>query len=161
MAYFTSFLGRYNDPDATPSKSFQIEQTSEFVLVEFRFYEIDSWDGDSDAHGKDKFNIIVSGDVTETVDIGFFSHGASEIYSGSTIEGIVWASHHIDDSSDRGFDSYNDQKHLVTLKIPPSFFSSGGKIALDFRFIVNELSGFNEAGGIDDFLLTECAMRLN
>lgn len=93
-------------------------------------YEIDSADK---GHGDKAFLSI---DNTK-IDLGLLGLYDDEVRTGE-VDGIIWSSHYRKAHTKLGFtDRWVDQKHTVTLTIPPTFYSDG-KIILKIEANLNE-----------------------
>lgn len=123
---FTGFLGLYSTDNPFPELIVAISPTGISTLfVSFYFYEIDSFDGDG-KFGVDRFLVeIESGNHRSLVDFGWFHYAFDEPSAvGSTAEGLLWQrlSDLVEDSP-QGFDpKFSDQRHLIIIEVPYSFF---------------------------------------
>lgn len=153
---FTKFLGRFvkNSPD--PYKSFTVPTNAESVLVEFDFYEIDSWNSDN-RYGPDNISVLIDNDLLE---IGVFNSKTDEGFRhGTSPNGIRWESRsqgpprHIG-FQNGGLDRMVDQIHHIAALVPSFFFRADGRITLRFVTDVTASSLRDESSGFDNIKLT-------
>ncbi|KAI2505208.1 hypothetical protein MHU86_9204 [Fragilaria crotonensis] len=116
--YFSNFLGPF-ERSQQPMKSFELSPATTKVRVQFDFYQIDTWDGNS-FFGPDKFKVFVNNNL---VDLGFFTKETTDNRaSGSTPVdgGIRWRREYMDSSRSRIFGPTVDERHHITIDIPES-----------------------------------------
>jgi hypothetical protein len=154
----TAFLGRFDKNDSFPSKIYQVPNPSAVrVVLQFDFYEIDSWDGDNFQHGTDKFGLVIDGDISSTIDFGHFRYDFSEpSTSGITSSGLKWSktSYSIADSPQAFNTKFSDQRHKILVEVPKQFFSSGRNIKLTIRWTL--VGNVDEFVGIDNVRSLVC-----
>lgn len=133
---FTEFLGRFSGTGETQSvfKTYALPGDQLSVIIEFDFYEIDSWDGDNDS-ADDSFLVYIDDNIV--VDAYYY-----------------WWSN--DDDSDShstpyaaptniGFAGWDDQRHHFVIQVP----TTASSIKLGFGSgLDQDLS--DESWGIDN-----------
>jgi hypothetical protein len=147
-------LGRYFKGDVFPSRTFYIPPLGvNRVFVSFDFYEIDGWDGNGKG-GVDTFSVAISGDMDDEIDFGWFKCIYSEpSTSGMSEKGLIEWEQNSDTIADspQGFsDILPDQRHFISMEIPPSFIKMGGQLTITIKWSlvatidesVGESSGF-------------------
>jgi hypothetical protein len=139
-----SFLGPYGQNTDSPSKTFDIPKDSDYVVVEFLFYEIDLWEEEDQA-------FVLVGDTI--VDLGPFSSyekSQNNEYSGE-VNGIEFEREKQEDAEHIGFSEvHKDQVHNVTLTIPSSIYNDSGSLTIGFDFnMTRDLT--EQSAGIDNF----------
>lgn len=162
---FTMFLGRYAQGDSFPYKEYQIPDLSTVrFFFEFDFYEIGSWDGDSNSEF-DSVGIKITGDFEETVSLGWFKNFATASRfnenggSGTSSLGVEWSFTSTSASdSPQGFkDDTNphwDQKHKYLIEIPRTFYANSRSLTITVQW---NLSGnIDESLGIDNVRTVSC-----
>lgn len=135
-------------------KSFELSPATTKVRVQFDFYQIDTWDGNTFL-GPDKFKVFVNNNL---VDLGFFTKETTDNRaSGSTPVdgGIRWRREYIDSSRSRIFGTTVDERHHITIDIPENQLAPSGILTLQFFADVNEGNG-NEPAGIDNLVIVSC-----
>ena len=153
---FTKFLGRFIKNDALPSKEYFVNPQADSVVVEFDFYEIDSWNG-SNQYGPDCIYPIIDG---EQLDVGIFSAREDEgTRQGVSPNGISWISQSQGPPRHIGFrggsPSYYDQIHHITVLVPAQFYQNDGLVKLSFRTQVTATRVTDESAGYDNIVITE------
>lgn len=162
---FTMFLGRYYQGDSFPYKDYLIPDPSAVrFFFQFDFYEIGSWDGDSN-NEYDSVGIKIIGDVEETVSLGWFKNSnTASLFnenggSGTSGLGVKWSfTSTAASDSPQGFkDDTNphwDQKHKYLIEIPRWFYSSSRSLTIELQW---NLSGnMDESLGIDNVRTVSC-----
>ena len=129
--YFTRFLGRYGSADADPFKTYTgIPTDGSSVVVEFDFYEIDSWEkiqGDAAYINIDGVQIPI-GIFDALTDEGATSASVGDIQITTVSQGAP-AQHCFRKQVDK---KWYDQKHHVKVTLPSSFVSDG-KLVVKFE----------------------------
>ena len=145
---FTRFLGRYgkNDGGRYPSKVFHVPRNAKELVLEFDFYEIDSWDK---SH-RDYLCIVFDGKM---VDIETFDTHQSENGRGTTRNGVRFQVRSLTNPANIGFAHWNDQKHRITMDVSPLYYQADGQIKIEFQARLNEAI-HNESAGYDNIKLT-------
>ena len=153
---FTTFLGRFVKGDPDPFKTYHVETNAYAVVVEFDFYEIDSWNSGF-IHGRDKLFVSIDGEV---LDLGIFNNKRDEgVKQSSTPNGIVWERRSQGPPSYIGFRGiektyFRDQIHHVTATVPPLFFRRDGQLTLTFQTRVTATRETDESSGFDNIVVT-------
>lgn len=132
---FTEFLGRFTGTSETQSvyKTFSLPGDQLSVVVEFDFYEIDSWDGDNNAN--DSFVVFIDDNVV--VD-AYYYHWSDD--DDRDPHSTPYA-----DPADIGFNTWNDQQHHFVINVP----TTASSIKLGFGSgLDQDLS--DESWGIDN-----------
>ena len=107
-------------------------------------YELDSFDG----NGHEQIYVYIDG---KQISLGIFKYFIDEGARSGIVEGITWsmASDTLPDNTVGCFERWHEQKHRVTLEIPPQYYSIDGSITLGLKVVGDE--GYkNESGGIDN-----------
>ena len=160
---FTTFLGRFVNGDNFPILILDVPADADKVVIEFDFYEIDSWNGDSQNLGPDS---VAVGVQFEIIDMGVFHSDIDEgMIMGQTPESKIWwesksqgTPSHIGFREDK--DNFRDQIHRFKLTVPNAVFSSTGNIILTLMTLVSGTKVTDESGGYDTFkitVFTDCA----
>ena len=155
-AAFTNFLGRFVKDTPDPSKVYRVAANAEVVVVQFDFYEIDSWNS-KNRFGPDKVFVSIDGEV---LDLGTFKHSRDEgVKQHSTPNGIVWERRSLGPPSNIGFRGrgetlFRDQIHHVTAIVPPSFFRTDSLVTLAFHTRVTARTTTDECSGFDNIVIT-------
>ena len=140
---FTKFLGRFAKDDPDPWKYYRnIPTNALFLILEFDFYEIDSWN----LRDQDCLYVLIDG---KRVNLGIFDQNRDDGPRSGSSEGISW---NIGDSAvprNIGFSGSKDQIHHVTMRIPKSYFSDG-RVKLQFDTRVSSSNRHNESSGFDN-----------
>ena len=159
---FTKFLGRYGKNNAGPGKDpfryfSNIPKDADHVILEFDFYEIDSWDY---SH-KDYLCVAID---HRTADLGRFDTHQNENGRSRSPGGIYFKIVSQAPPRNIGFnDRWKDQIHHITMKIPNRFFKNDGRIKVVFMPRLNEPDINNESAGFDNIMLTakfDCDRRM-
>lgn len=96
-------MGPFGQSDDFITKVFPISVNGHIskVFVSFIFFELDGWDGNG-AGGIDTFEVDISGDMNDSIELGWFHHAFSDLdRSGTSFSGLIdWSmrSDSIDDS---------------------------------------------------------------
>jgi hypothetical protein len=167
---FSSFLGPFDKNSYFPVKRFfVVDESTVRIFFQFDFYELDSWDGDSNAQASyDTFGVGVSGDIADQASFGRFKFGYDDIdprlpTSGTSSKGIKWTR-----TSRKGTDSpqgcfvltggctqdFQDQVHTIVVEVPRLFFSQTREVTLAMEWKL-----FGEADefvGIDNVYSVAC-----
>ena len=145
----TTFLGRYGKEDGAnfPRKTFTVPQDAKEAILQFHFYEIDSWDA---SHG-DSLSIVLDGNL---VDLGNFDTHSTSTKQGIFGSGLVYRTFSLGPPTNLGFSTeYNDERHLVDVTIPSSYFAADGLLEVELRATLSE--GIeNESAGFDNIRLS-------
>ena len=154
-AAYTSFLGRYSNDTPNPEKTYtSLPKDASKITIQFSLYELDSFDG----NGHEQIYVYIDG---KQISLGIFKYFIDEGARSGIVEGITWsmASDTLPDNTVGCFERWHEQKHRVTLEIPPQYYSIDGSITLGLKVVGDE--GFkNESGGIDNIKIiahTDCA----
>uniref|UniRef100_A0A7S1UTB9 Uncharacterized protein n=1 Tax=Grammatophora oceanica TaxID=210454 RepID=A0A7S1UTB9_9STRA len=152
QAGFTKFLGRYGDGDDHPSKTFFVPSDAEELVFEFDFYEIDSWESDSQ-NGPDCIFGVFGG--SNKIHLGAFNSTDEREDSGE-VEGIRWQRVSLNPPEHLGFgggsDANRDQKHRVTAYVPPEYYRSG---EIELQLLYTLTDGIrDESAGFDNVKIT-------
>ena len=152
---FSKFLGRFVKGNPDPFKTYKIPRDAESVVLEFDFYEIDSWNSDS-TNGPDRIFVMIDDDK---LDIGVFNVKRDEgVRRGSSENGIRWVSQSQGPPRYIGFRSdktaFMDQVHRITARVPSSFYSTDGKLMVKFQTRVTATSVYDESSGFDNIKVT-------
>jgi hypothetical protein len=137
---FTKFLGRYASAEEAlhefPVKIFDVPPHASSINLEFDFYEIDAWNGDT-------VIFYVNGDK---IDLGAFHHNVSELSSGGeSARDIIWTKTSVT-MGKLGFNELvNDQIHHVALEIPQAVLATG-QISLEFEAHLDDDYSIASAG---------------
>lgn len=144
------FLGRFRpgSPSTSTQRNFALPTDTDFVVVEFDFLEIDSWDGDQGDH----FEVEVGG--TQVFSLPFFHQGragtdGNDAARSGTSGSVDWSVTPLTDNTIQlGFITrWTDQIHRVRLVI------SNPGANLDLRFVA-DINQSDEAVGIDNIIIT-------
>lgn len=143
------FLGRFGPtrPSSSTERNFTVPPNTDFVVVEFDFLEIDSWDGDVG----DEFAVDVDG--TRIFSLPFLHQGragtdGNDAARSGTTGDVDWSVAPLTDNTIvLGFISWNDQLHRGRLVInnPGADF--------DLRYVA-DVDQSDEAVGIDNITIT-------
>jgi VCBS repeat-containing protein len=142
--FLTRFLGRFSQDGGaqTVSKNFTLSGNQNYTVVEFDFYEIDSWDGET-------FRIFVNDTMifNSSISQGIFENPAD----GSS--GIVsWTVQQLTASNTNfAFGTWTDQSYRFTLTINNA---AAGNIRLGFGSTLDQ-GTTDEAWGIDNVKIFE------
>jgi hypothetical protein len=154
-AAYTSFLGRFsNDTPMTEKTYINLPKDASKITVQFSLYELDSFDGKAE----EQMYVFIDG---KTISLGVFKHNVDEGTRSGEVAGIKWymTSDTLPNSLDNCFNQWSEQKHRVTLEIPPQYYRIDGSIAMGFR-VVGDEGYLNESGGLDNIKIiahTDCA----
>ena len=159
---FTKFLGRFRAGDAFPIRTFNFSPSYvRSLTISFHFYELDGWDGNG-MGGVDSFGVGISGDgLGETIDLGHYHHAFDEeSIEGVSPSGLISWKREPESRADSLalFGSFADQRHLITLDIPPAFFKVSGKVTLTITFDL--IGSVDEYVGIDNVLARTCTITV-
>ena len=151
---YGDFLGRYTAKHDDPFRTFSVNKHAEYVVVEWDFYEIDSWDGASRAYGPDSYGVKVDDDEFS---MGFYTAWKDEGWrGGESYGGITWESDSAGPPRYIGFrDDYLDQIHHAKAIVPQSFFKDDGKIVFSFLLHLSSKSLNDESAGFDNIRVIE------
>jgi hypothetical protein len=156
---FTTFLGRYGKGDADPVKTYNgIPTCGSSVVVEFDFYEIDSWEkdqGDAAFINIDGVKIPI-GIFDAKTDEGATSASVGDIKITTVSKGAPAQLCFRKDKT-KMVKKWFDQKHHVTVTLPSSYVSDG-QLVLKFETRVNGLLR-EESAGFDNLkiaVLSDC-----
>ncbi|CCH50062.1 protein of unknown function [Pseudodesulfovibrio piezophilus C1TLV30] len=152
---FTDFLGRFGTGDSTV-KTFDVVDGADSVTIDFDMYEIDSWTQTDNAWGHDDLIITVDGnDITiplERSNMDYSDEDNAVVRTGTveTESGtITWTFTATEPgTTNKGFGSYEDQIHHVTLTIE----NPGDSVTLGLGSTLNEALN-NESFGIDNIVV--------
>ena len=137
------FLGRYALYEPTPSKTYTVTSSFDYVQVEFDFLQLDSWDW-GDEWGYDHVIVNING---ETFWLGNLSTSAGN--SGWTTNGIRWfVLPQGDPSMLGGNERWTDEIHLVSAYVP-WYLAQDGRVTLSFEMKVSS-SKSDESAGFDN-----------
>ena len=145
---FTKFLGRYDKSSSLstldPLVRYDVPPDADYLVVEFDFYEIDSW------AGEDCFYAYING---ELLDMRYFKYFVDEGYKGGvTDNGIVW----VMDSNPNppaqiGYHNTVDQIHKIRARVPAALFVAG---TIEIRFVFRlDDQQTDETGGVDNIII--------
>ena len=153
---FTKFLGRFIKNDADPHKTYTVNKNADAVVIEFDFYEIDSWNSDS-RYGPDCIYVWIDG---EKLDLGVFASRRDEgTRRGVTTNGIAWLRQSQGPPRHIGFrdgrDYYVDQIHHITALVLRKFYETDGELKLTFNTQVTATTVRDESAGYDNIVVTE------
>jgi hypothetical protein len=147
---FSKFLGVYGlDNNANFPKLLlnSIPTDVLHVLLEFDFYEIDSWD----FADNDRVNIQINNEPNITIGpFEKFSLDCNSTIVSGDINGIVRA---LAPPVDQCFAFWPDQKHHVSLTLPSRLFTTDGTLAVKLMPITNQPIS-DESAGFDNFKIT-------
>ncbi|MCY2983755.1 MAG: Ig-like domain-containing protein, partial [Planctomycetota bacterium] len=132
---FTGFLGRFGGTNGQQGvfKSFPAPAGVTSVVVEFDFYEIDSWDGEAfQVFGNDK---LIASDTFQSVDRGIDQGNANSVAVNKEIRNM-------------GFSGFEDQKHHYRVVVPVE----NGQVKLGFGSTLNQ-SIADESWAIDNLVI--------
>ncbi|MEL7199898.1 MAG: hypothetical protein AAGL10_16430 [Pseudomonadota bacterium] len=140
------FLGRFGPgrPSNSTQRNFMVPPNTDFVVVEFDFLEIDSWDGDQG----DEFAVDIDG--TRIFSLAYFHEGragtdGNDAAQSGTTGSVDWSVSPLTDNTiSLGFITrWNDQLHRgrLVLNNPGTDF--------DLRFVA-DIDQSDEAIGIDN-----------
>lgn len=154
---FSTFLGPYyaNSPNPYRMYSFMSAGIPE-VILEFTFIEGDSWDGNGKG-GVDSAGLSIAGDMSDTLDFGFYHSSNSESnMNGTSASGAIkWMRTSTTiENSPQGVRAAKDQKHMFEIHIPQTYFFTSGMLAVTFTKTL--VGAQDEWLGIDDVKLTRC-----
>ena len=137
---FTRFLGRFFGPSdltRTTSKTFDLPGTQTEVVIQFDFYEIDSWDVD------ETFRLFIDDDPLPTIDDKFFEARFDNPALATPLQPGPFVSHH-------GFNTrWPDQTYTYELL----YATTADTLKLDFHFGLDSGPG-DESAGIDNVFIT-------
>ncbi|MEJ6394387.1 Hint domain-containing protein [Gymnodinialimonas sp. 2305UL16-5] len=145
-ANFSEFLGRFGDTNGAEatSKTFTLDPGADFAILEFDFYELDSWDG-----GGDTFSIFIDG---EEVFVESFNDANAEQFSSTfTLSDgrIVTIDMGAGTPANLGFAGTDDEIHPVRVTVE----NPGTSISLGFGADLS--AGIdNESYGIDNLVVS-------
>ena len=151
--HFTKFLGRYgrinSGPGKDPFKTYEgIPRNAQSVVLEFNFYEIDSWD----AAQRDYVCVAIDG---RQIDLGRFDLNQNENGRTGSRHGMTFRIRSQAAPRNIGFNSrWKDQIHHVTVTIPRSYYQSDGRIQVMFQVRLDESDINNESAGFDNIKIT-------
>jgi hypothetical protein len=137
---FTNFLGRYSsNTGPNPEKTYtSLPKDASKITIQLSLYEFDSFDSE-------EMYVYIDG---KNITLGKFG-GYDEGNRTGIVEGIKWFMTSDTKPNNTCFRIYNDQKHRVTLEIPPQYYSIDGSITLGLKIAVNQ-GYLDESGGIDN-----------
>ena len=146
IAGFTTFLGRYGKGMASPYRTFDVPAAAAWVVIEFDFYESDSWKVNSSDKayawmGGTKISLgSITNDVMYTILKG----------SNANVE-----KHSLGAPAHLGFNpNATDQKHHVKLELAKATgMYDNGKFRLKLEVDTDGVLA-NESGGWDNFKIS-------
>ncbi|CAB9526146.1 sushi domain containing 2 [Seminavis robusta] len=130
-------------------RTFNVSKDSEFVSIDFYFYEFGDWDKSGDK--KDYVYLNICG---TKIDIQSFNHNndAFDDFVHDTVDGISYVREAISKSGNLGFSS-TDQMHKISIHVPSDLYQDG---KLTFGLEVDMTgSKRHESAGIDDLVIME------
>uniref|UniRef100_A0A7S1GIN0 Uncharacterized protein n=2 Tax=Cyclophora tenuis TaxID=216820 RepID=A0A7S1GIN0_CYCTE len=149
---FTTFLGRYGNnnsgPGKDPYKTYRIPSDATSIILEFNFYELDSWDGRYEA---DQAILVVN---NKSLSLGRFDMYDNENGRNGSAHYMTFELSSEADPFNIGFGSFFDQKHLVKVTIPSNFYEETGEITIMFQTRLSESMLDDESAGWDNIKIT-------
>lgn len=144
---FTEFLGRFSGTSRSQSvyKTYSLPGDQTSVIIEFDFYEIDSWDADNEG-ANDSFLVFINNTIA--VD-ALYAHWSDD--NNADPHSTPWA-----DPTDIGFSDWDDQKHHFSITVPTSATS----IKLGFGSGLDQDID-DESWGIDNVRITTSSEALS
>ena len=147
----STFLGRLGRGKEEITRTLVVPASSEAVLFEFQFYEIDQWET------ADKMYFRMNGYYLR---FGAYSYNRNEpniagyFFSSSPEDQRVAVSvfRDTDRGPDLGFSGYSDQKHSIKLVIP-SYYYPQARLTVGWRVQMSYPIS-NESAGIDNIRAT-------
>jgi hypothetical protein len=141
---FTSFLGRYGASGSAEKVYTTIPTNASKLTLNFDFYEIDSWDGES-------FSVEIN---CVTILLGTFLYGTNEGNRTGVVGDVQFETRATVHGApiNMGFGSFADQIHHVTINLP-SRFVNNGLLKVKFSSTLNQ-DLTDEAFGIDNIKIT-------